>query len=697
MGQHRNEPARRVLQRGATIDSKCRPRIAKAVIVDVSLARIWLELDQRKETRIAMSSTAKETVLIVEDDEDAALLERRALERRGFEVVTVGTMAGALAAVQARPFDLIIADYRLENETGLELFAQIRALGYDMPVIMVTGFSNESTVIEAIRQGVRDFVPKSDEYLCYLPDAVDRVLKVIRTERELAKSEARFQLFMDNSPAIAFLKDENGQMLYANPRFEQECGQSSLVGRIEAELWQEATADHLRANDVATLQAGGPLQFEETVVRSDGAVRHWTTYRFPIREPDGSLLLGGMAVNVSEQRMAEEALRKKDEQFRQAQKMEAVGTLAGGVAHEFNNLLQAIQGYTRYAMEGLAEEDERFQDLQQVLNASHRAATLTKQLLGFGRRQVLELTDIDPNSLVQDLVKMLRPLIGEHISIDLRLGANVAFVNADASHMQQLLMNLCVNARDAMPEGGQLLIKTENLQLSEAYCDVHPDVKPGRYLLLTVADTGAGIPPDVKEHIFEPFFTTKEVGKGTGLGLAMVYGVVQQHGGAIQVYSEPGIGTTFKIYLPTVDSAAETSVIPICRNSRGGTETILIAEDDPMVRDLAVRVLGKAGYQTITAADGEEAVRLFEANRDIISLALLDVVMPRLSGRDAFHRIKAIKPSVQAVFCTGYDPEMAQVGFVMDDCFRLIQKPFDPEVLLETIRELLDEVVCQSA
>jgi CheY-like chemotaxis protein/two-component sensor histidine kinase len=374
--------------------------------------------------------------------------------------------------------------------------------------------------------------------------------------------------------------------------------------------------------------------------------------------------------------------------------MEAIGTLAGGVAHEFNNLLQAIQGYTQYAMEGLNPEEERCKDLQQVLEASDRAAALTRQLLGFSRREVLQMTDVEPNGLVQSLTKMIRPLIGEHIKIELLLGENVGMVHADPGHLQQMLMNLCVNARDAMPQGGQLSIRTEDVVMTNSYCDVHQDLQPGRYLMLVVADTGCGIPAEVREHIFEPFFTTKETGKGTGLGLAMVYGLVQQHRGAIRVYSELGIGTTFQIYLPVVDGRSEAYLAPIEEQSAGGNETILIAEDDPTVRELTVRMLQRAGYQTLTAADGEEAVRLFEENMDQISLALLDVVMPRLGGREVFQKMKAIKPTLGAVFCSGYDPQMGQVGFVMDDEFKLIQKPFNPKLLLAAVREALDEVVC---
>jgi two-component system cell cycle sensor histidine kinase/response regulator CckA len=518
-----------------------------------------------------MSPASSESILVVEDDEGVSYLQSRALERGNFQVTTVASAEEALHALATHRFDLALLDYRLPGlDTGLDLYAQMKAAGHDVPVIFVTGFSDENTVIKALRAGASDFVTKSSEYLEYLPEAAERVLRQKRLERQLALSEA---------------------------------------------------------------------------------------------------------------------------QLRQSQKMEAIGTLAGGVAHEFNNLLQAIQGYTLYAMQGLDEKDERRQDLQQVLKASDRAATLTRQLLGFSRREVLQLADLEPNAQVEDVVKLLRPLIGANIQIEMNLSQEVGIVHADAGHLQQLLMNLCVNARDAMPVGGKLLIKTENLYLNDEYSELQRDLAPGRYLVLSVADNGCGIAPEVRERIFEPFFTTKGVGKGTGLGLPMVYGVVRQHKGTIRVYSELGLGTTFRIYLPTIDHATAKPSDACKGVTRGGHETILIAEDDPLVRDVAVRILQRAGYQTLIAADGQEAVDLFAAHREEISLALLDVVMPGMGGRNVCDTIKASKPDTEVIFCSGYDPEMAGVDTLPAQAERIVQKPFDPEKLLNIIRDALDKAL----
>jgi two-component system, NtrC family, sensor kinase len=400
---------------------------------------------------------------------------------------------------------------------------------------------------------------------------------------------------------------------------------------------------------------------------------------------------------IAKHKQSEETLRHRDEELRQAQKMEALGTLAGGVAHEFNNLLQSVQGYTRYAMEGLAADDPRTHDLEMVLKASERAAALTRQLLGFGRRQMLQFSDVDPNQMIEDLVKLIKPLIGEHIDLDLALAPNVRAIHADVSHLQQLLMNLCVNARDAMPSGGHLLIKTDNLTLDREHYAHFSDLEPGRYLMLTVSDTGCGMAPEVLQHAFEPFSTTKDVGKGTGLGLANVYGVVRQHKGTVRVSSTPGVGTTFNIYLPTVDhfvddpSVVESSASRESHCHLGNREVILVAEDEESVRELTIRALNEAGYQTLAACDGVEALTAFEAHRDDISLTVLDVMMPRMNGREVYQHMKLLDPDVNAIFCSAYDLETAQLGFIAEQGLRFLQKPFDTATLLRVVHDVLEQ------
>jgi PAS domain S-box-containing protein len=637
-------------------------------------------------------------VLIVEDDRGTAFLQTRRLQQAGYNVSDVATVVEALQHLESHPTDLIVLDYNLSGPTnGLEFYAQIKSAGLNLPVIMVTGSEELSTIIEALRHGVRDFVVKSLEYLDYLPIAVERVLNHLRVENQLAHSEARFRSFMDNGPMLAFVKDGRGQYVYANRLFETTLGCENWFGKSDSDLLPDRIAQRQSISDRTVLSENRPLEFSEIVPVKDGQEQEWNVYKFPVEDAGGERFVGGVAIDVTQRRRTEEALRQRDEQLRQAQKMEAIGTLAGGIAHEFNNLLQVIQGYTGFAAEGLPSEDPRRRDLQQVLVAAERAKLLTRQLLSFGHRQILQFTNVEMNDIVRDALEMLKPLIGEHISLELALGDRAGTVHADAGQLQQLLINLCVNARDAMPDGGQLRISTSHRRLTAEYCEYHSDVQPGEYFVLSVTDSGCGMSPEVKQHIFEPFYTTKEVGRGTGLGLAMVYGLVQQHLGIIRVYSELDLGTTFKIYLPTIDEVADSDAVSSSGAIRGGTETILVAEDEPMVRELVVRMLRGAGYRTVEAGDGELALQTFLDHANEIDLLLLDVIMPKRNGREVFQRIKQLKPEIKTLFCSGYDPETCQVDFASANGIRLVQKPYDPAELLEAVRESLDEKsICHS-
>ena len=432
--------------------------------------------------------------------------------------------------------------------------------------------------------------------------------------------------------------------------------------------------------------------FDTTFIRNDGQRVEISLSLSPIRDCTGKVIgIAKIARDIADRKQMEADLVSSDEQLRQSHKLEAVGSLAGGIAHEFNNLLQVVRGYGQYAMDGLLPDDQRYQDLQQVIKAADRATALTRQLLGFSRRQTLERVTFDHQEVVTDLVRLLRPIIGEHIEVEINLAFDVKPIHADRMLLQQMLLNLCINSRDAMLGGGRLAINTRRVELSEKYCEIHSILKPGSYLTFSVSDTGCGMTPEVKERIFEPFFTTKAVGQGTGLGLAMVYGCVQQHGGIINVYSEVGLGTMFKIYLPLAEgdqSCAEVEAVPC---ATGGNETILVAEDEPGVRKLAVRILTKAGYAVLEAANGVEAVEVFKANAQVISLVILDAVMPKLTGHQAYEQIKLVNPPIPVIFCSGYDPETGPVQSLVSQGCRLVQKPYDPDWLVHEVRAALDE------
>jgi PAS domain S-box-containing protein len=518
-------------------------------------------------------------------------------------------------------------------------------------------------------------------------------------ENELRQSKERFERALrGSSNGLWEWNIEAGEVWYA-PRFRELLGYSDDEFPNELASWESrlhpddktetllALENHLKKDEV--------FDVEYRLLTKAGDYRWFHARGVAIRNPNGQpYLMAGSIQDIDARKLAQDALRERDEQLRHAQKLEAVGTLAGGIAHEFNNLIQAIQGYTIYATEGLDPAEQRYEDLNQVLIASKRAASLTKQLLGFSRRQVLKLEPVHLNSLMEDLVKLIRPLIGENITIELDLDPKANTIQADAGHIQQLIMNLCINARDAMSSGGKLRIQSHPQEITSANSKQFANLAAGRYVAILVSDNGCGIPRELRDHVFEPFFTTKGVGKGTGLGLAMAYGIVQQHHGLIQLESELNEGTKFTIYLPAIDGMAGESPNEPTKSECGGSETILVAEDDSLVRTLAVRTLRQAGYQTLIATDGTEAADLFDANSERISLVMLDVMMPNLNGHDALKRIRAIRPDVPALMCTGYDPETMNLDADADIDIPLLQKPFEPDVLLEAVRDVLDREIC---
>jgi len=379
-----------------------------------------------------------------------------------------------------------------------------------------------------------------------------------------------------------------------------------------------------------------------------------------------------------------------EHRLRQLEKFEALGKLAGGVAHDFNNVIGAIMGWAELGMDRVAADGPEARLFRSIREQATRAAGLTRQLLAYARRQVLEPKNINLNQMVSDTTTLLQKALGEQIEIKMLLSPELHITRADPSQIEQVLMNLCFNARDAMPRGGQLLIETRNTDLDEYYCRQREEAQPGRYVQLSVSDTGVGMSPEVVERIFEPFFTTKDVGKGTGLGLATVLGIVKQHNGFIDVYSEPGCGTAFRVNLPASDGTPEplhhTDDAPV----RGGKELILVAEDHEGMREMAREILENLGYRLILARDGEEALREFRARRDTISLVLLDVIMPKIDGTSVYEQIRKEKPDMRVLFTSGYSDHGAVLASLAAQAGAVLQKPYSSKVLSRRVREILD-------
>ena len=540
-------------------------------------------------------------------------------------------------------------------------------------------------VVQSYSEEVR-FGSKEKEILTFVSQHVATAIEHKRHEQALRDSEVRYRSLVQSAVYGIYRSTLEGHFLDVNPALISMLGYDS-AGEVRALDPQKDI--YVRGEDRLRLRS----EYERRR-RLDNVEVKW-------KRKDGKAItvrLSGRAVNQAGQEevleiIAEDVTERRilEDQFRQAQKMEAVGRLAGGVAHDFNNLLMVISGYTYVLLNQLGAADPRRKKAEAIQEATQRAAGLTRQLLAFGRKQVLELKVIDLNAVVADISKLLRPLIGEDIEVVVTCDPGLGRTKADPGQMEQVIMNLAVNARDAMPSGGKLIIETRNVDLDDKYQRAHASVKPGRYVMLAVSDTGCGMDAETQLRIFEPFFTTKEKGKGTGLGLSTVYGIVKQSGGYVFAYSEPGRGTSFKIYLPQVEEAAAESV-PQRRAQLGlrGTESVLLVEDEESVRELIAEALKAQGYNVLVAGNGQEALALAAPANCRIDLVITDVVMPGMSGRELAKRLNGSRPGTRVLYLSGYTEDAIVHHGVLDPGTAFLQKPFSLDTLACKVREVLD-------
>jgi len=511
------------------------------------------------------------------------------------------------------------------------------------------------------------------------------------TERKLADaslraSEARYRSLVENATYGIFWVESEGRLLFVNPALVRMLGYDSeeevLALRDTTRIYVDQTErDAARGQFAAT----GHLDATVNWKRKDGVVIHVRlTGREAVHPETGGTCIEVIVEDVTER----ENLEK---QLRQAQKFEAIGQLAGGIAHDFNNMIGAVLGWADMGIEETEEGSRLRRHFEKVHQQGQRAAALTRQLLAFARRQILEPRNVDLNNTVVETLNLLEKVLGSNIEIRANLSPELAVVRADPVQLEQVVMNLCINARDAMPKGGTLILDTANVSFDERFCAMQTLAHAGDYTMLSVTDSGTGMDAATLDRIFEPFFTTKEVGKGTGLGLATIYGIVRQHNGFVQVYSEVGFGSTFRVYLPAANVAADVStVVEAPQPVRGGTETILIAEDHEGLRQLAFETLSGLGYEVLVTTDGQQAIAEFKRNRSRINLLLLDVVMPKLSGPEVYKRICMDDPGFPVVFTTGYSPDMDLLQDAQAKGLPILQKPYAPRDLARKVRETLD-------
>lgn len=561
---------------------------------------------------------------------------------------------------------------------------------------MVDGFEvqyrmKDERVLDTLLSGKIFRYEKKDCLVAVVKD----VTQFKGTQEELRRSEKRYRDLFNSVSDLIYTQDLEGHFLSANRAMTEIFGYEleEFIGHKTTDFMKPELRPLFYTEYIERIKKQGHNEGVTSYFGRDGR-KIYLEYRSRLIKPGiGEPYITGIGRDVTERILAEKEIKKLNKQMLQAQKMEAVGTLAGGIAHDFNNLLQGILGFTQMLLMEKNGNDPDTAKLKQIEKAAHRASELTHQLLAFSRKVESNLRPVDLNQELEQVRNLLERTIPKMIAIELHLEDHLNVIRADPAQLEQVIMNLGVNARDAMPDSGKLVFETENVTLDQEYCKAHLGARPGRYVLLSISDTGQGMDRETLEHIFEPFFTTKGVGSGTGLGLAMVYGIIKGHGGYIMCYSEPGEGTTFKIYLPVMEGDPARNETETNRNAavpEGGSETILLVDDEEILRDIGKDILEKFGYTVLLAADGESALELYRENPEDISLVILDIVMPGMGGKECLEEILKVNPQAKVVMASGYAIN-GRVKEVLDGGARaFIKKPYELKRVLGEVRKVLD-------
>ncbi|HOP46307.1 MAG TPA: response regulator [Desulfobacteraceae bacterium] len=681
-------------------------------------------------------------ILIVEDKEENRYLLEALLKGSGHDVESVANGAEALERLKSGGIDLIISDILMPIMDGFELCRRVKTdetLRHIPFIIYTATYTGPQDEEFAIKIGADQFIIKpcepevfikavqdvmaaagrndipsmpatlrEDEVLKLYNERLVRKLeqKMLQLEKEfqakqkaeetLRDSEKKYRSLYKSIRDAILVSDTNRMIIDCNPAFVDLFGYSleELAGKKTLIIYDNEKEFRQMANVLKDHVADTSLFFTVSFKKKDGTVFPGEVNVFNLRNDEGATV--GFIVlirDITERRLAEEEREKLQEQFNQAQKLEAIAQLAGGIAHDFNNLLTVILGYGEIILYKLDRDDPVRKDIQEIMNAGSSAANLSRQLLAFSRKQTLQTEVIDLNYLVENLEKMLRRLLPENIEFMIALDENLGRVKADPGQIEQVVMNLAVNARDAMFAGGRLIVETANVELDKGYAEKHLGAMPGRYVMLAISDTGCGMDEATRSRVFEPFFTTKGIGKGTGLGLSTVYGIVKQSGGDIRVYSEPGKGTAFKIYLPCTDDE------PISRAERAREEElqvngkhVLVVDDEPSLRNLVERMLVTLGFRVTVAANGGEALSAVEEKGLRPEFVITDVVMPGISCMELVDRLHKTLPELKVIFMSGYRDNNILQQYILDSGIPFIQKPFKRKDLVSKIKKLLRKV-----
>ncbi|HEV3215281.1 MAG TPA: response regulator [Vicinamibacterales bacterium] len=632
--------------------------------------------------------------LIVDDSENDANLLVDDLERHGYEVVhqRVQTAQDMRAALDRTSWDVVLSDYSMPNFSGLEALHVLLGTGLHLPFIIVSGTVGEETAVTALKAGAQDYLVKGN--LARLAPAIDRELREVAARRERARaqealhqSEARFRSLVEHAVFGIYQATLEGQFLAVNPALMTMLGYATADELLSIGLPNLCVDAAARTDLLERVHALKQFTGEEMTWRRKAgeSIRVRLSGRH-VETTAGHPILEVIVEDITEQ-------HRLESQLRQTQKMEGIGRLAGGIAHDFNNVLTTIMGYSDMIVEQIGADKPISADLLEIRRAADRAAGLTRQLLAFSRQQILHVGAVNVNDVVREMRAMLQRLIGEDIAIELTLAGALPPILADRVQLEQVLMNLAANARDAMPRGGRLTIGTSSSRAADVVALARLAVPPGRYVTLTLSDSGEGMDARTRERIFEPFFTTKEIGKGTGLGLATVYGIVKQLGGYISVSSEPALGTVFTLFFPESDASAQPASVSARPSGDIAVATsrdvVLVVEDEVGLRKLVVRTLARHGYLVLEAGTGQEGLAVVAQSGDKLRLVISDVVMPAMSGPEMVVQLRKTRPDIKVLYMSGYTGDLIKRGGLFEAETPVLEKPFAASDLLQTVRGLL--------